>query len=64
MHTNHSPVQVETLGLGQAWQGGDMKSTGGGYKLNLLRKALRGHENNDDLIILFTDGYVHHNQHH
>lgn len=36
-----------------------MQSTGGGYKLNLLKKALAGLERNHDLIILFTDGFVH-----
>lgn len=46
---------VEVLGLGKTWQGGDMQRAGGGYKINLLRKLLAKHKNDADKIILFTD---------
>lgn len=43
--------------MGIEWRGGDMQSTGGGYKLNLLTKALNKLEQIDQTIVLFTDGY-------
>lgn len=46
---------METLGLNKEWLGGDMKSFGGGYKINLLRDALEPYKNNDKKLILFTD---------
>lgn len=53
---NSSLDQVETLGMGFKWRGGDMLSTGGGYKLNLLKRALDELESADETIVLFTDG--------
>lgn len=50
-------IAVRTLGFGQPWLGGDMQSTGGGYKLHLLRDALDGLEHDDETLVLFTDGY-------
>lgn len=48
---------VKTLGMNIKWEGGPMDSAGGGYKANLLRKALRPFKGNTDTIILFTDSY-------
>ncbi|XP_017861023.1 PREDICTED: procollagen-lysine,2-oxoglutarate 5-dioxygenase 1 [Drosophila arizonae] len=50
-------IEVTTLGLGEQWQGGDMKGLGGGYKINLLRKAVEELKDAEDTIILFTDSY-------
>ncbi|EDW19270.1 procollagen-lysine,2-oxoglutarate 5-dioxygenase [Drosophila mojavensis] len=50
-------IEVTTLGLGEEWQGGDMKGLGGGYKINLLRKAVEELKDAEDTIILFTDSY-------
>ncbi|TDG49724.1 hypothetical protein AWZ03_003962 [Drosophila navojoa] len=50
-------IEVQTLGLGEEWQGGDMKGLGGGYKINLLRKAVQELKDAEDTIILFTDSY-------
>ncbi|KAL0119879.1 hypothetical protein PUN28_007957 [Cardiocondyla obscurior] len=49
--------KLNILGLGSPWKGGDMKYTGGGYKINLLKKALEDYQNDDKKIILFTDSY-------
>lgn len=43
------------LGLDKPWQGGNMKSVGGGYKLNLYLEALEPYKNNDNLAVLITD---------
>ncbi|XP_053694672.1 procollagen-lysine,2-oxoglutarate 5-dioxygenase [Sabethes cyaneus] len=53
----HYGIEVTTLGLGAPWQGGDMKRLGGGYKINLLRDALRPYKMDEDRIVLFTDSY-------
>ncbi|XP_055696089.1 procollagen-lysine,2-oxoglutarate 5-dioxygenase isoform X1 [Lutzomyia longipalpis] len=50
-------IDVQTLGMGEKWQGGDMKSTGGGYKVNLLRKALEPYKKDKEKIVIFTDSY-------
>lgn len=50
-------IEVTTLGLGKPWLGGDMKRLGGGYKVNLLRAALKPYKSDDDRIVLFTDSY-------
>lgn len=46
---------MTTLGLGEKWEGGDMSSFGGGYKVNLLRQALLPFKDNKDTIVMFTD---------
>lgn len=33
-----------------------MKSYGGGYKLNLYLEALESYKNNENLVVLLTDG--------
>ncbi|XP_059611971.1 procollagen-lysine,2-oxoglutarate 5-dioxygenase [Phlebotomus argentipes] len=50
-------IDVQTLGMGEKWRGGDMSSVGGGYKVNLLRKALEPYKNEKDKVVLFTDSY-------
>ncbi|XP_052865938.1 procollagen-lysine,2-oxoglutarate 5-dioxygenase [Anopheles cruzii] len=53
----HYGLVVKPLGLGKPWRGGDMKSVGGGYKINLLREALKPFRDDEDRLILFTDSY-------
>ncbi|XP_015118754.1 procollagen-lysine,2-oxoglutarate 5-dioxygenase 1 [Diachasma alloeum] len=48
---------IKVLGFGQPWKGGNMKSIGGAYKINLLKKALKEFKNDTERIILVTDGY-------
>lgn len=54
---NKLQLQVTTLGMGDDWKGGDMKSAGGGFKINLLREAIKPLKDAQDTIILFTDRY-------
>lgn len=53
---NINPI---VLGFGQEWKGGDniKAMAGGGWKVNLLKEALKDHENDLDTIVIFTDGY-------
>ena len=49
-------LQIEPLGLGTAWRGGDMfNGPGGGQKINLLRPALQ--QLPPEQPTLFVDGY-------
>ncbi|XP_049885467.1 procollagen-lysine,2-oxoglutarate 5-dioxygenase [Pectinophora gossypiella] len=53
-------IEVEVLGRGEKWKGGDMNHPGGGQKINLLRNKLNDlmkSEKNKDKLILFTDSY-------
>jgi len=48
--------KLNVLGLGKPWKGGNVvRYAGGGYKINLLRKALEDYQNDEKKIILFTD---------
>lgn len=49
-------INVKTLGLDEPWKGGDMATPGGGYKVNLLRRALEPYKDTDT-VVLFTDSY-------
>lgn len=53
-------INVEILGRGKQWSGGDMDYPGGGQKVNLLKEKLNElsklDDKNKDQIILFTDG--------
>lgn len=50
---------LNVLGLGKSWKGGNvLKSIGGGYKINLLKIALENYRNDENRIILFTDRLV------
>lgn len=50
-------IEVEVLGKGKEWSGGDMNYAGGGQKINLLKEKLTELMNleNKNKIILFTD---------
>ncbi|XP_066581047.1 procollagen-lysine,2-oxoglutarate 5-dioxygenase [Prorops nasuta] len=48
---------VVVLGMGQPWKGGDMRTLGGGYKINLLVDALKKYRDNKEKIVLFTDSF-------
>ncbi|PNF43292.1 Procollagen-lysine,2-oxoglutarate 5-dioxygenase 3 [Cryptotermes secundus] len=51
-------IPVKVLGLGEKWEGGDVRShAGGGHKINLLKKELLEHKDDPDKVILFTDSY-------
>lgn len=46
------------MGLGQSWKGGPIKTKpGGAWKINLLKEALQEHKDDQDKIVVFTDGY-------
>ncbi|XP_019882579.1 procollagen-lysine,2-oxoglutarate 5-dioxygenase 1 isoform X1 [Camponotus floridanus] len=50
--------KLRILGLGEPWRGGNvMTYAGGGYKINLLKKALEDYQNDEKKIVLFTDSY-------
>ncbi|KOB72674.1 putative procollagen-lysine,2-oxoglutarate 5-dioxygenase [Operophtera brumata] len=52
-------IDVEVLGQGQEWLGGDMNYPGGGQKVNLLKNKLNEmmKSENKEKIVLFTDSY-------
>ncbi|KAG1656869.1 Procollagen-lysine,2-oxoglutarate 5-dioxygenase 3 [Nymphon striatum] len=51
-------ISVKVLGMGEKWNGGDVKrSVGGGHKVNLLRKGIAKYAKSEDLIIMFIDSY-------
>lgn len=52
-------IDVEILGKGQEWKGGDMTYAGGGHKVNLLKERLNGmiKSEHKEKIILFVDRY-------
>lgn len=52
-------IDVQVLGSGQEWQGGDMTYAGGGHKVNLLKQRLNEmiKSENKEKIILFVDRY-------
>jgi hypothetical protein len=48
--------QNKVYGLGTTWTGGNVKlHTGGGQKVNILKKELQKYKDDEDKIILFTD---------
>uniref|UniRef100_A0A6P7FY86 procollagen-lysine 5-dioxygenase n=1 Tax=Diabrotica virgifera virgifera TaxID=50390 RepID=A0A6P7FY86_DIAVI len=54
---NEFNIQPQILGLGHEWKGGQVKThPGGGFKFNLLKKALEEHKASKKLV-LFTDSY-------
>ena len=48
-------ININLLGEGQSWLGGDMSSPGGAHKIKLLREYLELLPEND--IVVFSDGY-------
>ncbi|XP_067173007.1 LOW QUALITY PROTEIN: multifunctional procollagen lysine hydroxylase and glycosyltransferase LH3-like, partial [Apteryx mantelli] len=54
----HFNYTVQTLGLGQAWRGGDVAHTvGGGQKVRWLKAAMAPLGAQKDLVVLFVDSY-------
>lgn len=52
---------LQVLGLGEKWEGGDVrKRAGGGHKINLFKKELLRHKDDANKIIMFTDRYTCH----
>lgn len=57
-------INVEVLGSGKEWTGGDMHYPGGGQKVNLLKDKLNTlskeetEEDKKNHIVLFTDRFV------
>lgn len=50
---------LNVLGLGEPWQGGNVKKySGGGQKVNLLKEALKEYQDDEQRIVIFTDRYV------
>lgn len=51
-------INPTVLGFGETWKGGEIRiKPGGGWKVKLLKEALRTHQDQKDKIVLFTDGY-------
>ncbi|CAK1588743.1 unnamed protein product [Parnassius mnemosyne] len=52
-------IDVEVLGKGKTWTGGNMNYAGGGQKINILKEKLGELMKTEDKdhIVLFTDGY-------
>lgn len=50
-------LNLKVLGMGSEWLGGNMLSVGGGYKINLLKKAMEELKDEKDIIVMFTDSY-------
>lgn len=50
-------LSVNVLGMGETWEGGDMRYRGGGYKINLFRQALKPYQHDSSLLVMFTDSY-------
>ncbi|KAK5986363.1 Multifunctional procollagen lysine hydroxylase and glycosyltransferase [Trichostrongylus colubriformis] len=51
-------IEVEVLGMGEEWNGGDTRvEQGGGQKIRLLRNALKKYADEKNMIILFVDAY-------
>jgi len=48
--------KLNVLGQDEPWKGGNVvKYPGGGYKINLFKKALKNYQNDENKIVLFTD---------
>lgn len=53
-------LEVEVIGVGSKWEGGDVRSfPGGGQKINLLLDSVKRYKDEQDLLILFVDRYSH-----
>lgn len=49
---------LKVLGMGEAWKGGDVgRSIGGGQKVRLLKEAMQGLADQEDLVVLTVDSY-------
>ncbi|XP_077365334.1 procollagen-lysine,2-oxoglutarate 5-dioxygenase 2 isoform X2 [Festucalex cinctus] len=55
---NYFNYTVKVLGMGEEWKGGDVgRSIGGGQKVRLLKEAMEGLADQEDLVVLFVDSY-------
>ncbi|GAB6033651.1 hypothetical protein CHUAL_013714 [Chamberlinius hualienensis] len=51
-------LNLKVLGMGQKWEGGNVKLySGGGHKVNLLKEELKLHKDSKNRVIMFVDGY-------
>lgn len=51
-------INVEVLGMGKSWEGGDVANTwGGGYKVNLLKPAVEKLKEKKHKVLMFVDSY-------
>ena len=42
--------------MNDTWRGGDVRvTTGGGFKINLLKQGIAKYKDDEDLVIFFTD---------
>ena len=48
-------IKFKNIGKGVEWNGGSMKSTGGGQKINLIREYIKDLPDHD--VLFFCDGY-------
>ncbi len=48
-------IKFKNIGKGVKWNGGSMKSTGGGQKINLIREYIKDLPDHD--VLFFCDGY-------
>ncbi|KAL3068846.1 hypothetical protein niasHT_032971 [Heterodera trifolii] len=49
--------QLFVVGMGEPWNGGDMREQGGAQKIRLFREYLEPFKDREDLILLFIDAY-------
>ncbi|XP_071184046.1 procollagen-lysine,2-oxoglutarate 5-dioxygenase 2-like isoform X1 [Salvelinus alpinus] len=55
---NYFNYTVKVLGMGEEWRGGDVgNSIGGGQKVRLLKEAMDGLRDQEDLVVLSVDSY-------
>uniref|UniRef100_A0A667YLU3 procollagen-lysine 5-dioxygenase n=1 Tax=Myripristis murdjan TaxID=586833 RepID=A0A667YLU3_9TELE len=55
---NYFNYTVKVLGMGEEWRGGDVgRSIGGGQKVRLLKEAMEGLADQEDLVVLSVDSY-------
>ena len=52
---NYFGSEVINLGQGVKWEGGDMKTQGGGHKINLVKEFIKDKKDSD--VFVFLDGY-------
>uniref|UniRef100_A0A0N4Z9N2 procollagen-lysine 5-dioxygenase n=1 Tax=Parastrongyloides trichosuri TaxID=131310 RepID=A0A0N4Z9N2_PARTI len=51
-------INLNIIGLGEKWEGGNMENgEGGGHKIHLLRKELEKYKEEKDLVVVFMDAY-------
>lgn len=49
-------LNIQVVGMGQDWKGGDIVHfPGGGHKINLLRPVIERWKDQNDTIVMFVD---------